>query len=126
MNTKLTVSAMLLAALGGCASDPIIDTQGVDMSRYQQDRRECEAYADQVSTGTEAAKGAGVGAAIGAVTGAAVGAIFGDSTAVARGAASGGIVGGAQGGVQGGVKGENRKENVLRNCLSGRGYRVLG
>jgi hypothetical protein len=107
--------ALLVTA---CASDQVIvDTKGVDMSHYQQDRKECEAYAQQVSTGQQAAKSAGFGAAIGA----ALGAIFGGSRDVIRSAGAGGVVGGAQGA----AKGEGQKEQVLRNCLSGRGYRVL-
>ena len=115
-----------VACLSGCANNQVIvDTKGVDMTRYEQDRRECEGYVEQVSSGGTIAKSAGLGAAIGAVVGGAAGAIFGDSTAAARGAAVGGVTGGAQGGVTGVVKGENDKEQVLRNCLSGRGYRVL-
>ena len=116
----------LLLLLHACASNQVIvDTKGVDMSRYEQDRRECEAYVEQLASGGQIAKSAGLGAAIGAVVGGAAGAIFGDSTAAARGAAVGGVTGGAQGGVTGVVKGENDKEQVLRNCLAGRGYRVL-
>jgi outer membrane lipoprotein SlyB len=108
-------AALLLAA---CASrGPIVDTQGVDMARYQQDLSQCETYAAQVNTGTEAGKGA-VG---GAVVGAAIGAIVGNSTTVARGAGVGGVLGGARGA----ARGEGEKDQVVKNCLRGRGYRVL-
>lgn len=118
MKIRHVALPVLLIVAAGCATDNVIvDTKGVDMTRYGQDRRECEAYAEQVSTGASAAKGAGFGAAIGA----AVGAIFGGSHDVVRSAGAGGVVGGAQGA----VKGEGQKEQVLRNCLSGRGYRVL-
>ncbi|MGQ0620708.1 MAG: glycine zipper family protein [Panacagrimonas sp.] len=89
----------------------------MDTARYQQDMAECESYADQVSTGAKTAKSAGFGAAVGA----AVAAIFGDSKAVVRGASTGGVLGGARGVVDG----EGEKDQVLRNCLRGRGYRVL-
>ena len=109
---------LVFAMVAGCASkNVIVDTKGVDMSRYQQDRSECESYSTQVSTGTQAAKSAGFGAAVGA----AIGAIFGNSRTVVRSAGAGGVAGGAQGA----LKGENEKEQVLRNCLRGRGYRVL-
>ncbi len=112
----IAVAALVL--LSACATENVIvDTKGVDMSRYQQDRQDCESYAEQVSTSKAAAKGAGFGAAIGA----ALGAIFGGSRDVVRSAAGGGVVGGAQGA----VKGEGEKEQVMRNCLRGRGYRVL-
>ena len=50
-----------------------------------------------------------------------LGAIFGNSGDVARGAGAGGVVGGARGA----ASGEREKDQVLRNCLRGRGYRVL-
>lgn len=115
---KTGIVFALLMGLVACASDNVIvDTKGADMTRYEQDRRECEAYAAQVNTGQQAAKSGGFGA----VVGAAIAAIFGDSRAVVRGAGTGAVLGGAQGV----VKGEGQKEQVLRNCLSGRGYRVL-
>lgn len=118
MTFRPLIAVACLVLVAGCASDRVIvDTKGVDMSHYEQDRRECEAYSEQVSTGASAAKGAGFGAAIGA----ALGAIFGGSHDVARSAGTGGVLGGAQGA----AKGEGQKEQVLRNCLSGRGYRVL-
>lgn len=111
----LAVTSLLLA---GCARDRVIvDTKNTNMATYEQDRAECESYANQVSTGGKVAKSAGFGAAVGA----AIAAIFGDSRAVARGAGTGGVLGGARGAVQG----EGEKDQVLRNCLRGRGYRVL-
>lgn len=113
------VAAMALAiALAGCARDRVIvDTQGTNMARYERDLAECEAYTEQVSTPAKAARGAGIGAAIGA----ALGAIFGNSRSVGQSAGAGGVVGGARGAVDG----EQEKDQVLRNCLRGRGYRVL-
>ncbi len=105
-------------ALGGCASrGPIVDTQNTDMARYEQDLAQCRAYADQVDTGAQAGKSAVGGAAVGAV----LGAIVGNSTTVARGAGVGGVLGGARGASQG----ANEKDAVVKNCLRGRGYRVL-
>lgn len=104
--------------LSACASNrPIVDTQGTDMARYEQDLAQCQAYASQVNTGAEAGKSAVGGAAVGAV----LGAIVGNSTTVARGAGVGGVLGG----VKGASHGANEKETVVRNCLRGRGYRVL-
>lgn len=112
----LGLGAALL--LGACASrGPIIDTQGVDMARYDQDLAQCETYAAQVNTGAEAGKSAVGGAALGAV----LGAIIGNSSTVARGAGVGGVLGGARGA----ARGEGEKEQVVKNCLRGRGYRVL-
>lgn len=113
--SMVVASALLLS---GCARERVIvDTKGANMTRYEQDRAECESYANQVSTTRKAAKGAGVGAAISA----AVGAIFGNSRTVGQSAGAGGVVGGARGA----ISGEQEKDQVLRNCLRGRGYRVL-
>jgi outer membrane lipoprotein SlyB len=109
--------AVTVSAAGCARNKVIVDTKNTNMAQYEQDYAECETYAGQVSTGKQAAKGAGFGAAIGA----ALGAIFGNSTSVAQGAGAGGVVGGARGA----VGGEREKDQVLRNCLRGRGYRVL-
>lgn len=109
----------LLALIGmsaGCAShpDPIVDMQGVDPVRYETDRQECAAYADQVKPSKGAAKGAVAGAAIGAATGA----ISGEAD---RGAGYGGVWGAGRSGLEG----SREKAAVFKRCLRGRGYRVL-
>ncbi|MAY25404.1 MAG: glycine zipper family protein [Polycyclovorans sp.] len=109
--------AVTVSAAGCARNRVIVDTQNTNMAQYERDHAECETYASQVSTGGKAAKSAGFGAAIGA----ALGAIFGNSGDVARGAGAGGVVGGARGA----ASGEREKDQVLRNCLRGRGYRVL-
>ncbi len=129
---KLSLSARMFAAVtlalalglaGGCANRQgssgavIIDTQGVDMVAYQRDYADCQGYAGQVNTGQRAATQA-VG---GAVVGGAVGAIAGNSNTAQRGAGIGGLLGL----FRGASSGEQEKRRVLRNCLIGRGYRVL-
>lgn len=111
------LGATLLAS--GCASTKrvVVDDKGIDQAAYQRDLAECDAIADQVSTGRDAAGGA-VG---GAVIGGALGAIFGNSSTAGRMAGGGAVVGGAS---QAG-EAEREKGQVLRNCLRGRGYRVL-
>lgn len=61
------------------------------------------------------------GALGGAVIGGALGAIFGNSSTAGRMASGGAVIGGA--GKAG--EAEQEKGQVLRNCLRGRGYRVL-
>ena len=110
MKHPLSILAVAALGLSACASNQVIvDTKGVDMSRYEQDRKECEAYVEQLASGGQIAKSTGLGAAIGAVVGGAAGAIFGDSTAAARGAAVGGITGGARGGHRSRGKGDDRR-----------------
>lgn len=113
------VIALLLTATIGCSNSSrvIVDTKGVDMSRYTDDLKECEVYAEQVPAGGEVAEGA----ARGAVVGGAVGAIFGDSQSAARGAGAGAVTGG----VGGQARAEREKDDVVRNCMRGRGYKVL-
>ena len=110
----LCTALLALAACSG-ATGPIIDTKGVDMSRYETDKTECETYAQQVSTGKAVTKGAVGGAAVGA----AVGAIAGG------GAGEGAGIGAVTGGAESARISDREKADVVKNCLRGRGYRVL-
>lgn len=100
--------------LSGCSTQPIVDTQGVDMAQYNQDLQDCKAYAAQVNQG----KQAGQSALFGALVGGAMGALSGHA---GNGAAAGGVMGGASGALQG----DQEKSQVLRNCLRNRGYTIL-
>jgi len=112
--------ALLLSACAGRhrqGGDIIIETKNVDMEMYYQDLHECRNYAAQVKSG-EKTLGRAIG---GAIVGGAVGAIVGDSGTAKRAAGAGGVLGGAEG-----VGAAHReKRQVVRNCLRGRGYRVL-
>ncbi|MHA7817461.1 MAG: YMGG-like glycine zipper-containing protein [Pseudohaliea sp.] len=115
--------AVVLAAglvLAGCTTtkEIIIDEQGVDMARYRQDLAECRAYAEQVRTGEKTARGAASGAAIGGAIGAITG---GSRESAARGAGVGAVSGAAKGA----SRGEQEAVRVVKQCLRGRGYRVL-
>jgi outer membrane lipoprotein SlyB len=115
----------VLALLAGCAHtyQPVVDTQGVDQYKYQQDLAQCRSYAEQVNpwenAGIDTLIGAAGGAALGAATGAAVG-------APAAGAAVGAAAGGIGGAGYGGISSANRQQIIINNCLRERGYRVLG
>lgn len=117
---KYAIAAFLaLFTLTACTTtdEIIIDQKGVNMSAYQQDLAECKSYSESVETGQKA----GVGAASGAVVGGLIGAITGGAEGAARGAGVGAVGGGAKGASQG-VESEVQ---VVKNCLRGRGYRVL-
>ncbi len=119
---RFSLPAALAAVvfLGACTTtdEIIIDRKGVNMARYEADKAECESYAAEVRTGEKAARGGASGAAVGG----AVGAIAGDSSeAAARGAG----VGAVTGAVRGLSEGERDKVRVVKQCLRGRGYRVL-
>ena len=99
------------------SSGIIIDTKGVDMHQYQQDRTECQSYASQVPVAGKATKTAAGGAVVGGV----IGAIVGNSSTAAKGAG----VGAVTGAVKGTSSGNRERGSVVKNCLRGRGYRVL-
>lgn len=122
---KLLIALVILVLASGCASNRqgpagsgvIVDTQGVDPVAYQTDLADCEAYAEEVRVGGRVV----TGAAAGAVVGGAVGAVSGDRIDTERAAATGAVVGGARG-AQGAM---TERQRVVRNCMVGRGYRVL-
>ena len=114
-----------LLVIAGCTSNPkaqptggiIIDNKGVDMPTYYQDLHECRNFAAQINIGGPVVEKTITGALIGG----AVGAITGDSGTAKRAAGVGGLLGAVKGSGQ--VRSE--KQKVLKNCLRGRGYRVL-
>jgi outer membrane lipoprotein SlyB len=110
---------LLLLSVTACTTthEIIIDRKGVNMASYEADLAECRVYSSEVASGEKAVKGA----ASGAVVGGAIGAVVGGSSDAATGAGVGAITGGARGVSQG----EQDKLRVVKNCLRGRGYRVL-
>ncbi len=115
---KYSITICTLFLVCSCAGNKIIiDRKGVNTAQYQQDLSECRQYADEIDTGVEVARGAARGAVVGGLIGAAVG---NSRTAGKIGGA--GAVRGASHGVS---KAEHDKKRVVRNCLRGRGYKVL-
>ena len=121
---KIIAVSIIGFLVAGCAGnrvyvdEPIIDRKGVDLSRYYADKAECEVYANEVRTGEKVARGA-IG---GAVVGGAIGAIINrGSNSAERGAG----VGAVTGGVGGAREGSREVEQVIKQCLRGRGYKVL-
>lgn len=113
----LLVLSLCLTACASNSSRVIVDPQGVDMGLYQQDLAECERLAEQTGTGQKTATGAIAGAVVGGLLGAAVG----NSSTAGRGAAVGAVVGGAS------AAGSSTQDetSVAKNCMRGRGYRIL-
>ena len=117
---RVVLGVCAVLTLGACTTtdEIIIDRKGVNMTRYAADKAECESYAADVRTGEKAARGG----ASGAVVGGAIGGIAGDSSeAAARGAGVGAVAGVARGISEG----ERDEVRVVKQCLRGRGYRVL-
>ena len=99
------------------SGQPIVDTKGINMSKYELDLEECSTFAEDISTGKSIAKGA--------VTGAAVGAVIEAITDDVRSRRDAIEVGAVSGGAQSGIRAVREKEQVVRRCLRGRGYKVL-
>lgn len=111
----------LLVTACSAMKDPsgaIVDLQGVNRQQYEIDLADCQSYADEVSIGKHVTAGAAGGAAVGTVAGAVSGA---NKTGIGQAAGVGAVYGGTMAGVS--AVGEHRQ--VLRECLRGRGYRVL-
>lgn len=119
---RLVIAAAAALVLPGCAllvpevpRAPIVDMQGVEPARFGSDMADCYAYAERRHGPAEGALG-------GALVGAALMAIVapsGSRTDWARAGAGVGALGGAGEAVM-------SREAIVRNCLVGRGYRVLG
>ena len=120
MRETLTILTMIMAAaiVAGCAAhpDPIIDTKGVDPDRLARDWDECEAFTHEIDISTGVAKGATLGGAVGAATGA-----VSNRREVDEAAGIGAIYGGTKSGLDA----DREKQKVFKNCMRGRGYRVL-
>lgn len=114
-----TLAMLVVLALTACTTtdEIIIDEKGVNMTTYQQDLAECKTYSASVETGEKTGKGAASGAVVGGL----IGAITGGGEGALKGAGVGAVGGGARGASQG----TETEVQVVKNCLRGRGYRVL-
>jgi hypothetical protein len=86
------------------------------VARLKQDKQKCAAYVDEVPGGRQAVAAASTGAVVGGV----IGGIVGNSSTASRTAGVG-----AASGAMSGTDGLRDRQQVIRNCLLGRGYRVL-
>lgn len=120
-----TTSIILVASiLAGCASGganyrPVIDARpGTTVAQQESDLRECQALANQVSSGAErAASGAVIGAVLGSILAAALG-VKNYQPEIAAGTA-------LTVAVEGGVAGEKEQRSIISKCMLGRGHRVV-
>lgn len=118
---RLPLLLAFLLALAGCMAAPrdrvIVDTKGVDPQTYRIDLEECAEYAGLVDVQGRVVTNAAGSAVLYGV----LGAILDDGDTARRTAGAGAVFGGARGG----VKATREQDRVMRNCLRGRGYRVL-
>lgn len=120
MKLLACVGLSAITLLNGCASyRPLVDARSVSSRpRYDQDLRDCQRYAAQVSPGQSAAAGALFGALLGAAIS---GALGGGRYATEHFAAAGAV----QGAANGAVGGADAQVQIIRDCISERGYTVL-
>ena len=95
----------------------IIDTRGVDESVFKNDYSECSDFAKNIDLTERTLK---QGAVAGA-TGAAVGAIIGGEEAAKKIGGSAAVLNA----VEANLDGRNEQAKIIKNCLRGRGYKVL-
>jgi outer membrane lipoprotein SlyB len=119
LEPKSLLISWTLLLLVGCAADPIVDQRGVDPEQYALDMTECQGYADQVDTGKEVAKQAGMTGLVGGVLAGA----FEHGRGV-RGVEEGVGAGATIGAARGVGKATSKKERVMNQCMRARGYIV--
>ena len=95
----------------------IIDTRGVDESVFKKDYSECSDFAKNIDL-TERTLKQG---AVAGVTGAAVGAIIGGEEAAKKIGGSAAVLNA----VEANLDGRSEQAKIIKNCLRGRGYKVL-
>lgn len=105
-------------ASGGAAYQPIVD--GPTGPAYQADLADCQQVAEQrqydnSDTRTSATIGAGLGGIIGLAEDGDIGE-----------AAVGAVVGGLFGGGAGALETREERAEIVKNCMAGRGHRVVG
>ena len=129
MKTKIITTAICAALSVGCATQPqghrsLVDTYapGFSHEQYRVDMDQCNSLAAQRPVGTSAADGAMGGLLVGALFGAIVGSAYDDT---GYGAAYGAVLGTTSGAVQGAASGVETQRSIVRECMRGRGYRVL-
>ena len=95
----------------------IIDTRGIDESVFKKDYSECSDFAKNIDLTERTLK---QGAVAGA-TGAAVGVIIGGEEAAKKIGGSAAVLNA----VEANLDGRNEQAKIIKNCLRGRGYKVL-
>lgn len=132
MNKLIPLFFLLSCALlTACAQTrgytPTIDPRTSSPSanaNIDRDIQECQMLAEQAAgnTAAETAIGTGVGAVIGGAAGAVAGAIAGNA---AMGAMIGGAAGGVSGATKQGFDSDNNYKHAYKNCMAGRGHRII-
>jgi hypothetical protein len=120
---KIQIIALIL--LTGCASRIIVDPKAsTNPANYFADKVECENISEQVSYGEEMAKASAIQGVASALFGAWL-ASKSHSLPVKTAAQTGALSGGVVGAGSGAMSTFKRREAIVRQCLIGRGYKIL-
>ena len=124
MKKVVYIFAFLLIPAAYVIASPVIDPASIkNENKYYRDKAECKALAKDNKGGVGSiAKDTAIGAGVGAGTGALLGAIGGS---VGKGLGAGAVVGGVAGGGMSVYKNHKTYDEIYKNCMRGRGYRVL-
>jgi hypothetical protein len=115
---------LFLILLTGCANKLIFDPKSsTNPANFFADQMECERISEQVSYPEEMAKAAALQGGASALLGALLASKAGISPQV--GATNGLISGATIGSGSGAYTTQQRRQSIVRNCLSGRGYKIL-
>ncbi len=119
-----TILAFVIIPMSYVTADPVVDPSTIrNQDKYYRDNAECKALAKENKGGVgNVAKDTAIGAGVGAGTGALLGAIGGG---VGKGLGIGAVVGGVAGGGMSVYKNHKSYDEIYKNCMRGRGYRVL-
>lgn len=124
MKNLICLVLLLIVPASYALADPVIDPSSIkNEDKYYRDNAECKAIAKDSGKGAgNIAKDTAIGAGVGAGTGALLGVIGGKT---GKKAGIGAVVGGVAGGGMSVYKNSKDKDNVYKNCMRGRGYKVL-
>lgn len=117
--TAVVALGLTACAGSGANYQPIVD--GPVGANYSADLSDCQTLATQrkyvnADTKNDALIGAGIGGVLGLLE-------KGDDL---ENAAAGALVGGLLGGGSTAYEARGQRKDIVRNCMSGRGYRVVG
>ncbi len=124
MKKTIYILTLLVVSTSFAFAEPVIDPASIkNQDKYYRDNAECQALAKDNKGGVgSVAKDTAIGAGVGAGTGALLGAISGST---AKGLGIGAVVGGVAGGGTSIYKNQKTYDEIYKNCMRGRGYRVL-
>jgi hypothetical protein len=127
---QLIFFGLLIVSKPIFAYQPVIDNKGVDMKSYQKDLTECQNISNQAQdqnkeSSLKGLSGGSLGSVLSEIGGSKIAQGVGGMTGGLGGAVSS-LLGGSSSGNNGTPSSSgSEQDQILKNCLMGRGYRVL-